>query len=147
MAFKAVQTPARALSEIINQMTRVKTEANRASTALAGVVAAQDIIGWGYSLKAKRDAMAGWAGVPGIIQYAKDQNNDQAYDVVAEYNSVSSQIDGIETWIQANMPADGDDYLLVYKFGASGLTGRTFTTGQTAPLLALMQALDSSIEL
>lgn len=40
----------------------------------------------------------------GIIQYAKDQEDDQSYDVSAEFTSMQSSMTGAILWIETNVP-------------------------------------------
>lgn len=148
MAFKATEySPDEAYAEIKRVSRRVDVLAKDAIAKLAGNVTSEDIIGWGYRLKDRdsqlSDILAN-TNVAELIAYAKAQEADALYDVQAEYNAMSAQIDAVMTWIQTNMPASGG-FLLTHSFGATSLTPRTFDTVATADLLTEIQTLDNLI--
>lgn len=47
-----------------------------------------------------------YASTPGLAQYAKDQLNDQTYDIVAEYNAMRTAAIALRDWLDANIPAE-----------------------------------------
>ena len=74
------------------------------------------------------------AAVPGLSQYAKDQYNDQALDIVAEYNAMKAAAEGVRDWIFGAIPTDagsGAALLEVYDQGGNP-TDITSTVGQTS---------------
>ena len=93
------------------------------------------------SLKARREAMTATAATPGLAAYAKGQENDQSYDVVAEFNAMKAAIVATEDWIVINMPptiavsSSAADIVLA-EFAPASLAGlRT-------QLIALIAAID-----
>lgn len=149
MAFKATQlSPDEAYREIKRIARRVDEVAAEAIAALAGDVNADQIIGWAYRLRSRDNqisAVLAAVDVPDLIQYARDQEDDQTYDVQAEFNAMSTQIGEVMSWVQTNFPANGG-FLLSHSFGAEGLVPRIFAPASTAGLLTEIQALDASIE-
>lgn len=90
--------------------------------------------------------MQGWAATPGIVQYAKDQVNDQAYDVVAEFNAMMTAMQNTLASLIAMFPKDGGGFLLYQKLNANGsFTNRTFTAAQLAPVVTLIDAVIATI--
>lgn len=73
------------------------------------------------------------ANVSGIGQYAKDQFNDQTYDIDAEIAAMQAGLDSIAQWIYDAFPKTGDNFHIVQ---ADAVTKQevttTFNTSQTA---------------
>lgn len=145
MAFRSDKALAEAYEELKHWSRKLDAAAVSAVNRLNSTVETEILIGFGYSVKAFRDNMASLAATPGLAQYARDQENDQSYDVVAEYNAMIAAADAVTSWMQTNIPKDADGYILAWKFGPTDLTQRTFTPAQTAPLQTLAQALSDSI--
>lgn len=79
--------------------------------------------------------------VPGIADYAKEQYDDPAYDVIAEFNTMETAAEAVRDWVVANFPKDGDGYVLKEKYQADGLiVQRMFTPAQTAGLRTELDA-------
>jgi hypothetical protein len=86
---------------------------------------------------------------PDFVQYVKDQERDQNYDVAADFQTMRAAVIAIRDWIITNMPKQsqaGTDWWLVLTVDADGVkTNRTFTTVQTAPLLALIDTYRATV--
>ncbi len=95
----------------------------------------RDILRW----KAVLDATK---AIPGIVQYAKDQENDQNYDVVAEFTALLSSITAFADLIESIYPVDGAGYLLDRKLNGSI---RELTANQLRSLIAPMNTVINSI--
>lgn len=89
--------------------------------------------------------MAVVASTPGLDQYARDQRDDQTYDVVLEYTTAKAAIDAAAQWVRDNLPvnASGRPDLLVWSGNDWGW--RSFTTIQTAALVVLLDAITAAI--
>jgi len=84
--------------------------------------------------------------MPGLVAYAKDQENDALYDIAAEFSVMQAAAAAAVLWIKNNLPEDGSGYLLLYKTTADAdLSPRSFAPGVTAPLVALLGTLEAAI--
>lgn len=84
--------------------------------------------------------------MPGLVAYAKDQENDALYDIAAEFSVMQAAASAAVLWIKNNLPEDGSGYLLLYKTTADAdLSPRSFAPGVTAPLVALLGTLEAAI--
>lgn len=81
---------------------------------------------------------------PGLAAYAKDQENDPAYDVVAEFTAMQNAIGACTAWMDANVPTS-----VTAKSPANWdggvIISNTFTAGQTAGLQAALQGVIDAI--
>jgi len=87
------------------------------------------------------------AATPGLLQYAKDQYNDQAYNVAAEYTAMANAMTAVLNNLVATFPKDGTNTYLAYEIinGVGQITQRTFTAAQLAPAVALVDTLLATI--
>lgn len=86
-----------------------------------------------------------FSSVPGIAQYAKDQQDDQAYNVVGEFNAMVTAVVSARDWIVVNMPDDGT-YLLGHTIELDGsVTPRPFTSGQLSGLVTELDAVIATV--
>lgn len=82
----------------------------------------------------------------GLGQFAKDQEADQSYDVVAEYNAMAAQLDLTIQWAIDNLPKDGSGYELTYTRDSAGnKIPRQFSPAQTATFRTQLDALLATI--
>ena len=82
-----------------------------------------------------------------ILAYAREQFDDNAIDLPAEFTALIAAIDAVITWIVDNFPAGAGGYLERYQIAGNGaLTDRSFTSAQTAGLRTQLQALFAAIE-
>ena len=86
------------------------------------------------------------SGIQGIAQYAKDQENDQSYDVVAEFVALTNAVDAAVAGIISAIPTSNPgNYVALHSFTGSTLTPRTFTAAQMAATKTLIDAVISGI--
>lgn len=107
MAFKTVSTQATALANV----QAIAARAKRQMTQYRNMSASANITLTDAKLfrKVIDGVIADWAlyaATPGLAQYAKDQLNDPAYDIVAEYNAMRSAAVALRDWLDANIPAE-----------------------------------------
>lgn len=149
MAFKASSII------LVTAYERIKTEAaavKRRSERLrdqsaAGAISADLIIDWVHEQKNRKDAMAALAATPGLVAYAKNQEDDGTYDVVSEYNAMITGIDTVIEWVDSNFPQDGSGYLLKDQMAVDGtITPRAFSTAATAGMRTELDALIALID-
>lgn len=143
MAFKASnQLPEngyRAAKEtalrIKNYLQRRVIEFGEPTNADVVVSTYRDMMRWKADLTAIRL-------VPGIAQYAKDQEDDQSYDVAAEFTSMLDSITALTDSIESIYPKDGTGYLLDRKLDGSF---REFTVNQLSSLITPMNTVINNI--
>lgn len=105
------------------------------------------VLGIFHDCRRLKDDLDNIKAIPGIGQYAKDQELDQSYDVVSAFNTVIATISAVMSNIRSTFPVDGNGYLLEKKFNAQGTYDfRQFTATQTATLRALLDTASSEIE-
>lgn len=71
---------------------------------------------------------------PGLDQYAKDQLDNDTYDIVAEITAVVDAATVLRDWINTNFPRDGgSNAVLLQTADVNGITTNlTFSTAQLA---------------
>lgn len=106
-----------------------------------------EVIHIAQRLKNVRDQLSGIAGTPGLVQYAKDQENDQTYSVGAEFNALLAAIDTVLAEIHSTYPkSTPGGYAEVYTLNANGsITPRQFTSGQLSGLKSELDTLAAAI--
>ena len=142
MAFRAVK--AGTYAEIRSTATQLKKLATDSRTLMAGTVSAnvvRQLLDAFISGKAKLTAAS---QVSGIAAYAQAQEGDEAYDVAAEFTAMIDACTGVINWIVANIPT-ANTYVQLETWSASGVTVRTFTTGQTAGLRTALQTFEGTV--
>lgn len=86
------------------------------------------------------------AAIPGIAAHARDLENDQNYDVVAEFNTMVAAIAATITEIVNTFPKDASAYWLAYQVAGDGTTiFRTFPPAALAQLRTRITAVIASI--
>src|SRR4051812_33597356 len=90
------------LEGIDSRALKVKTYCQSLRTAsAAGPVQTGQILGVYQSLRQDRAALVSASTTPGLVQYARDQKNNQSLDVVVEFNAMVAAIDQVTAWIDA----------------------------------------------
>ncbi len=104
------------------------------------VVAALD------NLRTLRAELNSVRSVPGIATYARVQEDDVTYDVVAEFNALVAAIDTAIASISTTLPKDGGGFLLLETIAADGTrTPRTFTPGQLNTIRGNLDAIVAAV--
>jgi hypothetical protein len=144
MPFPSTADPlARALLAAQDASRNLKRQAQDLKAAsLAGPVSGNAIVEFYTRLVAAKATFDAVAATPGIAAYARDQFDDPALDIVAEFSAMSTQVTACGTWVTNNFPKDGAGYLLKDKLTAAGVDVRTFST---ASLAAFRTELDSLV--
>lgn len=146
MAFRAVK--ADTYSAIRSRATQLKKLATDSRVAMAGTVSANVIRQLLDAFITGKAELTAASNVSGIAAYAKSQEGDAAYDVAAEFTSMLSACDGVINWIAANIPTatnGGFTGVLLEQWSSSGVTVRTFATGQTAGLRTALQSFEDTV--
>ena len=147
MAFRASSLlPQNGLNEAKGLALSVQSLSASRSTQFQNDTNADVVLATFQDLRRRRDALLTISTIPGMAQYARDQEDDQSYDVVAEFAAMVALIDAVLANIIATFPTDADDFLLEKKFAPDGTyTFRTFTGAQLAVLRGLLDDLVAGI--
>ena len=90
--------------------------------------------------------MNAWSTTPGLAQYARDQVNDQTYDVIAEYVILRDAIISCRDNLMGFFPKDANAWILYQTIQPSGrIQNRTFTAAQLAAAIPFIDAAASAI--
>lgn len=82
------------------------------------------------------------SATPGIVNYARTEASDQAYDVVAEFTAILNAMTSARDTLIGMFPKDGSGFLLYQTLNANGtVSTRTFTAAQLAPAVALLDSV------
>lgn len=147
MPFRTAQNAAEAFALAKNVARGVKALAASNATAFTQTVNRDAVLGLSQNLAGYRAVLASCAATPGVAQYARDQYDDQTYDVVAEFAAMQDAIDAVISNIVSTFPvAPSGGELREKLLNADGtVTYRTFTAAQLSSLVTLLQALDAAI--
>ena len=129
MAFKASNPLlAEAYARIKGTSYQVKRYADSRSLLFANDTSEAVILAAVDNLTSMRQTLVTNASVPGLAEYAKIQEDDQAYDITTEYVAMLAAIDSVLAYITASIPAP-----------------RVFTVAQLATLKTLLDDLSLKI--
>ena len=81
---------------------------------------------------------------PGILQYAKDQEAEPAYDISAEFTTMQAAISDALTWMDGNVPTNVTAKAPA-DWGDGSLISNTFTPAQTSGLQTELAAVIATI--
>lgn len=147
MAFKASNSvPAAAYRIVKGAAAQLKVNLQAINTQLAASGADYDYLRDIYRTLARADAQfANLQTTPGLAQYAKDQENDQAYDVAAEFTAMRNTISAATAWMDTNVPTDVTAKT-PSQWGDDTLISDAFTPAQTSGLRTALSAVISAID-
>lgn len=147
MAFKTAEHLARAFVDATTRAAALKTYVQSVRNAsAAGPISGNVIVELYLRLVADKARFDAIAATPGIGQYAKDQYNDDTYDVAAEFTAMVNAITAVGTWINTNFPKDAGGYILKDQLTASGVDVRTFSTASLATFRTQLDSLIATIQ-
>lgn len=132
MAFKASdQIPANGYARAKSVAVRLKTRfTSELSKMVSGGYSADAVVALRDDAINADAELAAVASVPGIVAYAKDQEDDQNYNVSTEFTALRAAVQLVKTGVETLFPTSSG-YLLKDQFPTgSGLTPRTFTAAQ-----------------
>jgi len=147
MAFRATNVvPQRAYLQVKGTATNVK---NNCTTFVAQMAAS----GANYSLLrdirvflANANAQfTTLAATPGLAAYAQQQEDDEAYDVVAEFAAMQAAINAALTWMNTNVPLSVQAVPPAQWTDNGPTIATVFTVAQTAGFRAQLTAVANSI--
>jgi hypothetical protein len=85
------------------------------------------------------------SAVPGIAEYAQQQEDDPTYNVGAEFTAMRNTIAAVLSWMNSNVPTSVTAVAPTAWVQDGPLIATAFTAQQTAPLRTLLQAVSASI--
>ena len=147
MAFLTGQTAQEAFTDAKNIANGVKSAAQQHIAQFASTTNRDQVLALAVNLREWRIRLAAASQVPGVVQHARDQYDNQTYDVAAEFTAMLDAIDDVITGIVTAFPvAPSGGEVREKVLNADGsITMRTFTSAQLASLVTLLQTLDAAI--
>lgn len=147
MAFKTSQAASEAFTQAKNLARGVKLTAQGHIAQFASTTNRDQVLTLAVNLREWRLALAAAASVPGVLQYAKDQYDDQDYNIGSEFTAMLDAIDDVIAAIHAGFPVDNTGGEVKERvLNADGsITMRTFTPAQLASIVTFLQTLTGTI--
>lgn len=141
MAFKASnQLPTDGLvraKRLANQ-TKLYLQGRR-GTFLLPTTAADVLLATFHDLRRTLIEFDEIGAIPGLAQYARDQEVDSGYDIVAEFVAMDTAISDVMALIKSAFPVDGSGYILDKKWAIDDTYEfRSFSAAALTPLVALI---------
>lgn len=148
MAFKATsQSPVQEYANIKNMAHNIRDAALLYAGEFGNGGNAETILRVLEKLVSLKSRLQSAPSIPGIDAYAKEQESDAAYDVVAELNAMLAEMDSVINLIVSSFPVSAGGYAEVYSFNADGSkTPRTFSKPQLAGLVTALENLAATVE-
>lgn len=107
---------------------------------------------YNYARSTKRMVvdLTGIIAVPGLLEYARDQQADPSYDLPAELTALQAAIAAVRDWLYTSIPraAGPTPYVLLLEVEEDppyDETPRTFTSAQLAPLVPLLDGVIAAV--
>lgn len=146
MAFRASNiVPQQAYQMVKGAAVQLKINLNAMTAQLAGSDANYEFLRDIYrTLSRAHGQFNALAATPGLEAYAKTQEDDQAYDVVAEFDAMLGAITDATDWMDANVPTSVT-VSAPAAWGDGAMISTVFTPAETAPLRAALQAVVTTI--
>ncbi len=146
MAFR-VNGLGRAYASVQVDAARLRSFAVAAQQQMAaGSVSANAVV---QVLGRMKDSITLWAQVtamPGIAAYARNEEDDVGYDIVAEFLAMDIEARGTRDWILTNFPTAVSGEILKDTMEVNGdITVRQFTPAETAGLQSALGLLIATI--
>lgn len=107
----------------------------------SGNFRADRLLAYGISLVDTHRRLGELGSIASLPDYARDQEGDPTYDVVAEYAGLRTRLAAARDYIYQNLPRQaGTDYVLILEVNATTFvqTSREFAPAQIAPLVPLL---------
>ncbi len=147
MAFRATNIIPSDQYERAKQLAvQLQRLAQNRSASFASGASALEVLALVDNLNALKVGLNSAKSVPGIAAHATAQEDDPAYDVVAEFNTMIAAADAVVAEVVTTLPTDGNEWLLINKINADGsLIPRNFTGAQLASIRTLLDAIAASI--
>ena len=147
MAFIAsTQVPDDVYSNIKGQVLNLKTFADSKVSEFATGGLSNEVLRVLDVLVTTRNRMDAVSAIPGITEYAQTAEDDPAYDVIAEFQTVRAAVVAAITEIQNTFPVSANGYAEEFEFGQDGArVYRLFTEAQLSGLRTALQNISATI--
>jgi hypothetical protein len=147
MAFIATtRTPDEAYVKIKGLMHQIKLAADRKAAQFGSGGLSNEVLEVLDSLVTARNELDSVEAIPGIVQYARDVENDQSYNVGAEFTSVKNAVQAAIDEIVATYPVSANGYVEEFNIGLDGArVYRLFTAQQLSGVVTALQSISASI--
>ena len=147
MSFKATNiVPETGYRNAKNHAVSIKNYCESRSTQFQSDTNSDVVLATFHDLRRWNDELNAIKAIAGIAQYAKDQEDDQTYNVVAEFNALQAAVVAVMDNIQSTFPVDVDGYLLEKQWNAQGTYDfRQFTGAQLSTLRGLLDAVVAQV--
>ncbi len=147
MTFRATNIiPEQGFSKAKALCTRLKRFCDDRSSEYASGATSDRVLETLQTLQAFSTQLDVVKSTPGIAQYARDQEGDQAYDVAAEFIAVLALLDTVIQSLIVAFPKDVNDYLLAETMDANGVRSqRVFTGAALSSIRADLDAVSNGI--
>lgn len=141
MAFRATnQLPQTAYTDAKNLAAQLKNYCDQTASAMLSDIDGRQVIAIASNMAVYKNRFTTITAVPGIAQYARDQEDDQTYNTATEFTAMIGFLDAAIATVQAtNVNA------LLSGWGADGVIYNTFTPAQTATLRGNLQSISAAI--
>ena len=148
MGFRATTfTPDKAYTEAKKWAVQLKHFGTSRSAQWAGGADAEMVRSVLRDLRSFKERFTQLAAVPGIVAWAKAQEDDPAYDVVSEFNAMLAAIDASIVQIVGQVPEDASCYMQMYTLNADGSeTPRTFPGGALGGIRGTFDAIAATVD-
>lgn len=127
--------------------SQIKQNAQDNVTAAATGINGRSLIGLSAYMADQYARLGILAAIPNLAAYAQTQVSNPSLDVASAFNTMRTAMVNVVSWIMTNFPKDASSNLLYQQFTGDGhTTYTTFTSGQLAPLVTLLNALIATID-
>ena len=137
MAFLASNVlPADAYKELKREVVRLKSYCQAKANQFNSDSSADDILRVLVDIKSFEDNFDRFKSIQGLADYAISQENAPNYNVITEFNEVSTAITTVKNWVADNFPKDASGYVQAWTINATTkqLEPRIFPAAQIAQL-------------
>jgi len=149
MAYPASQLSLADTLSIINRtVVAAKSHAQAFNAqSLAGPVSRVSVLELQKVIASASSRIQTLQATPGLAQYARDQLNNQAIDVVAEFTAMRAAMNTLRDWITTNFPRDpATQAVLIQTCDGEGvISNLTFTTAQLLALRVEVSAFIATV--
>ena len=148
MAFPSTTGTIGQLSVQLDRAMRIATDIKRVSNDIssrssASTLTSINVLGYLDFLTDRDSQLGEVAATPGIQQYARDQFDNQAFDIVTEFTTMRAAVIATRDWLVTNIPTGANQVVTI----AGGVAVyRVFTDVETAGLRTEIDALLLTID-
>jgi hypothetical protein len=147
MAFRATNSvPEGGLNNAKRLAVSIKNTAITRAAFYASGADSDNILALADEMRRYSIALTAIKSIPGIGQYARDQEGDANYDIVAEFNALIAGVDAVVSQIVSTFPVDSSGFLLSHTIAGDGQrSARNFPSAALSGLVAVLNNLNSII--